>query len=52
MIHFLKKEIELIKFDSVPEEMLNEDEIKEILQIEKEMESGERINLEDVFKEI
>jgi hypothetical protein len=48
----LKKEIELIKFALVPEELLNEDEVKEILQIEKEMESGERINLEDALKEI
>lgn len=52
MTHFLKKEIELIKFALVPEELLNEYEVKEILQIEKEMESGERINIEDVFKEI
>ena len=36
MTDFLKKEIELIKFDPVPEELLNENEVKEILQIEKE----------------
>ena len=48
----LKKDIELIKFALVPEEMLNEEEVQEILQIEEEMKQGERIKLEDVFKEI
>ena len=48
----LKKDIELIKFALVPEEMLNEEEVQEILQIEEEMKQGERIKLDDVFKEI
>jgi hypothetical protein len=48
----LKKDIELIKFALVPEEMLNEDEVQEIHQIEEEMEQGERIKLEDALKEI
>lgn len=46
----LKKELELIRFVLVPEETLSEDEIKEILQIEKEMEQGEKIRLEDALK--
>lgn len=48
----LKKDIELIKSALVPEEMLNEEEVQEILQIEEEMKQGERIKLDDVFKEI
>ncbi len=48
----LKKEVELIRSALVPEEMLNENEIKDILQIEKEMEQGERIKLEDALREI
>ena len=48
----LKRELELIRFVLVPEETLSEDEIKEILQIEKEMEQGEKIRLEDALKEI
>ena len=48
----LKKDIELIKFALVPEEMLNEEEVQEILQIEEEMKQGERIRLENVLREI
>jgi uncharacterized coiled-coil DUF342 family protein len=48
----LKKDIELIKLALVPEEMLNEEEVQEILQIEEEMKQGERIRLEDVLREI
>lgn len=48
----LKKEIELIRYALVPEEILSEDEVEEILQIEKEMEQGEKVRLEDALKEI
>lgn len=38
----LRKEVELIRLALVPEEIVDENEIKEILHIEKEMEQGER----------
>jgi len=48
----LRKEIELIRLALIPEESMDESEIKEILDIEKEMEQGEKIILEDALKEI
>jgi hypothetical protein len=48
----IRKEIELIRFALLPEETIDEDEIKEILHIEKEMRQGEKIVLENALKEI
>jgi hypothetical protein len=48
----LKRDMELIKLALIPEESLDEGEIKEILRIETEMEKGEKITLEDSLKEI
>lgn len=48
----LKKEVELIRLALIPEEVIDEKEIKEILHIEKEMEKGEKVALEDALKEI
>ncbi len=48
----LKKEIELVRNILVPEEEISDQELKDILKIEKEMEKGERIPLEDALKEI
>ncbi len=48
----LKKEIEIMRIILVPEEEMNKEELEYILKIEKEMEEGERIPLEDVLKEI
>jgi hypothetical protein len=47
----IRKEIELIRFALLPEETIDEDEIKEILHIEKEMRQGEKIVLENVLKQ-
>jgi CRISPR/Cas system-associated protein Csx1 len=48
----LKKEIELVRNILVPEEKISKQELKDILKIEKEMERGEKISLEDALKEI
>lgn len=48
----IRKEIELIRFALLPEEAMDEDEIKEILHVEKEMRQGEKIILENALKEI
>lgn len=48
----LRKEVELIRLALVPEEIVDENEIKEILHIEKKMKQGEKITREDVLKEI
>ena len=48
----LKKEIELVRNILVPEEKISKQELKDILKIEKEMEKGEKISLEDALKEI
>ncbi len=46
----LRKDLELIKCALIPEETLSEDEIGKILLIEKEMEEGEKMELEDALK--
>ncbi|KYK31448.1 MAG: hypothetical protein HXS48_05620 [Theionarchaea archaeon] len=48
----LKKEVELIRLALIPEEIVDENEIKEILHIEKEMEQGEKIPRENALKDI
>ena len=45
----LRKEIELLRLALIPES-IDENEIKEILDIEKEMEQGEKIILEDALR--
>jgi len=48
----LKKEMELVRNILIPEEEVDDRELKEIIKIEKEMKNGERIPLEDILKEI
>ena len=48
----LKKEIELMRNILIPEEEIDDQELEEIIKIEKEMKKGEKVSLEDILKEI
>ena len=48
----LKKEIELMRNILIPEEEIDDQELEEIIKIEKEMKKGEKVPLEDILKEI
>ena len=48
----LKKEISVIRYILIPEEKISSEEIEEIRDIEKEMEKGDRIKLENALREL
>ena len=48
----LKKEIERMRNILIPEEEIDDQELEEIIKIEKEMKKGEKVPLEDILKEI
>jgi len=49
----LKKEVTAIRYAFIPEEEVSEEEeLKEIMDIAKEMEKGERVKLEDTLEEL
>ena len=49
----MKKEVTAIRYAFIPEEEVSEEEeLKEIMDIAKEMEKGERVKLEDTLEEL
>lgn len=48
----LRKELEQVRYALIPEEEVNEAELKEIMEIEKKMDRGEKVKLENALKEL
>ena len=48
----LRKDISVIRYSLIPEEKVSNEEMEEILIIEKEMEMGRRFKLDDVLGEL
>ena len=48
----LRNELTVIRYALIPEEEISAEELKDILRIDKEMEEGKRIKLEDVLEEL
>ena len=48
----LRKEVSVIKYALIPEEKVSSGELEEIIGIEKEMEKGERVKLENALREL
>ena len=48
----LRNELTAIRYALIPEEEISAEELKDILRIDKEMEEGKRIKLEDVLEEL
>ena len=44
----LRNQLAVIRYALIPEEEVSAEEIEEILRIDKEMEEGKRVKLEDV----
>jgi Ser-tRNA(Ala) deacylase AlaX len=48
----LRKELTVIRYALIPEEEVSAEESEEILRIDKEMEEGKRVKLEDALEEL
>ena len=48
----LRNELTVIRYALIPEEEISAEELKDILRIDKKMEEGKRIKLEDVLEEL
>ncbi len=48
----LRHEVELVRNALIPEEKVNDEEMKEILDIDARMRRGERIRLDDAIAEL
>ena len=48
----LRKEVSVIRYALIPEEEVGSEELEEIISIEKDMEKGERVKLEDALNEL
>jgi len=51
-IKTLRREVELIRSTLIPEEKVSDEELKEILEIDATMQSGERTRFEDALAEL
>ena len=48
----LRNELTVVRYALIPEEEISAEELKDILRIDKEMEEGKRIKLEDVLEKL
>lgn len=51
-IKTLRREVELIRSALIPEEKVSDEELKEILEIDAKMQSGERTRFKDAMAEL